>query len=195
MNPSDIETPQRSGSIAWRSGFWGAPKIHLLELKRRQTRAWRPSRRKRGRAWQGDRPVCLHLSPSRCRPCIDTGRHKQLLNIPPRSPVSSRQCPTVLPAAWTKGTGRSRRRTWIIMLPLSGTARMPIDSTNLIGFISQDGKPVRGFCGIFVCTPLHPSPSPPQEIPCVIVFPLSSMSLSDGSRGIISNPGSLNNSS
>ncbi len=96
MNPSDIETPQRSGSIAWRSGFWGVPKIHLLELKRRQTTAWRPSRRKRGRAWQGDRPVCLHLSPSRCRPCIDTGRHKQLLNIPPRSPClipSVSHCP------------------------------------------------------------------------------------------------------
>lgn len=68
-----------------RSGFWDVPKIHLLELKRRQTREQRPSCRKWASAWQGDRPVRLHLSPSLCRPCIDTSRHKQLLNIPPRS--------------------------------------------------------------------------------------------------------------
>ncbi len=165
MNPSDIETPQRSGSIAWRSGFWGVPKIHLLELKRRQTRAWRPSRRKRGRAWQGDRPVCLHLSPSRCRPCIDTGRHKQLLNIPPRSPClipSVSHCP---PGRVDKRDGTFPRRTWIIMLPLSGTARIAHWFYHLIGFISQDGKPVRGFCGIFVCTPSILPPSPLRRYP------------------------------
>lgn len=70
----------------------------------------------------------------------------------------------------------------------------PTDSRDLIGFISQDVGPheeaPRG-------QPLPPTPIPTilKEKAFVIVFPPSSVSLSDGSYGIISNPRSLNNSS
>lgn len=70
-----------------------------------------------------------------------------------------------------------------------------IDSGDLIGFISQDVGPRKE-------APTGRRPPPPTPIPtllkekaCVIVFPPSSVSLSDGSCGIISNPRSLNNSS
>lgn len=73
----------------------------------------------------------------------------------------------------------------------------PIDSGDLIGFISQDVGPreeaPRGR-GVPPSPPI-PIPTLLKEKACVIVFPPSSVSLSDGSCGIISNPRSLNNSS
>lgn len=78
----------------------------------------------------------------------------------------------------------------------------PIDSRDLIGFISQDVGPrkeaPRGHQvpSTPPHSPLrHPIPCFLKEKACVIVFPPSSVSLSDGSCGIISNPRSLNNSS
>lgn len=72
----------------------------------------------------------------------------------------------------------------------------PIDSGDLIGFISQDVGPreeaPRGRRSPPTTTPI---PTLLKEKACVIVFPPSSVSLSDGSCGIISNPRSLNNSS
>lgn len=73
----------------------------------------------------------------------------------------------------------------------------PIDSGDLIGFISQDVGPLeeapRGRRS--PPPPTTPIPTLLKEKACVIVFPPSSVSLSDGSCGIISNPRSLNNSS
>lgn len=73
--------------------------------------------------------------------------------------------------------------------------RAPIDSGDLIGFISQDVGPRKE-------APRSRRSPPPTSVPallkekaCVIVFPPSSVSLSDGSCGIISNLRSLNNSS
>lgn len=70
----------------------------------------------------------------------------------------------------------------------------PIDSGDLIGFISQDVGP-REEAPRGRRVPPIPIPTLLKEKACVIVFPPSSVSLSDGSCGIISNPRSLNNSS
>lgn len=69
-----------------------------------------------------------------------------------------------------------------------------IDSGDLIGFISQDVGP-REEAPRGRRVPPTPIPTLLKEKACVIVFPPSSVSLSDGSCGIISNPRSLNNSS
>lgn len=73
----------------------------------------------------------------------------------------------------------------------------PIDSGDLIGFISQDVGPREEAPRGRGVSPPPPIPIPTllKEKACVIVFPPSSVSLSDGSCGIISNPRSLNNSS
>ncbi len=144
--------------------YWdGAPpgvgalcKLHTLRIGSGGAGRDRPAESERERGRVTGLSVCTSNPLSAVLALTPVDTNSSL--IFPRGPlVSSRQCPVVLPAAWTKGTGRSQRRTWIIMLPLSGTARMLIDSTDLIGFISQDGKPVRGFCGVFVCASLHPS--------------------------------------